>query len=88
MTEKAKTTKTTKATQTERAKPTTIKLPLGSVTFDIDGFTYKYQPQPDISVKELNDMMLMLVTVATTPANWDVSTWLKNNNLLRHFIKV
>jgi hypothetical protein len=66
---------------TEKAKTT-------KATFDIDGFTYKYQPQPDISVKELNDMMLMLVTVATTPANWDVSTWLKNNNLLRHFIKV
>lgn len=82
MTEKAK------ATKTARVKPITIKLPLGSVTFDIDGFTYKYQPQPDISIKELNDMMLLLVTVATTSANWDVSTWLKNNNLLRHFIKV
>lgn len=82
MTEKAK------ATKTARTKPATIKTPLGTVTFDVDGFTYKYQPQPDITVKELNDMMLLLVTVATTPANWDVSTWLKNNNLLRHFIKV
>jgi hypothetical protein len=65
----------------------TVKTPIGEITFYVDGFRYKYNPQPDISVKELNDMMLLFVSAATNPINWDIDGWIKKNNLLRHFIK-
>jgi hypothetical protein len=75
------------ATTTTKAQPTTLKLPIGEITFFVDGFKYQYKPQPDMTVKELNDMMLMFVSAATNPVNWDIESWIKNNNLLRHFTK-
>jgi hypothetical protein len=72
---------------TTKTQPTTLKLPIGEITFFVDGFKYQYKPQPDMTVKELNDMMLMFVSAATNPVNWDIESWIKNNNLLRHFTK-
>jgi len=80
-------TEDVKEEATTKAQPTTLKLPIGDITFFVDGFKYQYKPQPDMTVKELNDMMLMFVSAATNPVNWDVENWIKNNNLLRHFIK-
>lgn len=76
-----------KAETATQSASNTVKTPIGDITFFVDGFRYKYNPQPDISVKELNDMMLMFVSAATNPINWDIEGWIKKNNLLRHFIK-
>ena len=71
----------------EEVTEKTVKLPLGEITFFVDGFKYQYKPQPDMTIKELNDVMLMFVSAATNPINWDIEGWVKKNNLMRHFFK-
>lgn len=88
MTKEVETTAEDTSVATEdTSKSSTIKLPIGEITFFVDGFRYQYKPQPDITTKELNDMMLMFVSAATNPVNWDIEGWIKKNNLLRHFTK-
>jgi hypothetical protein len=87
MTKEVDTKEAAESVATESIKGNTVKLPLGEITFLVDGFRYQYKPQPDLTIKELNDMMLMFVSAATNPVNWDIEGWIKKNNLLRHFTK-
>ena len=47
----------------EEIKVNEIRTPIGNITFEADGFTYKYRPLPDISTKELSDIMTLFVIV-------------------------
>lgn len=79
----------TKKEEVATSKPNEFKTPIGNITFEADGFTYKYRPLPDISTKELSDIMTLFVSLsARNAALWETSDWLKQNNLLRHFYKV
>lgn len=79
----------TKKEEVSTPKANEIKTPIGNITFEADGFTYKYRPLPDISTKELSDIMTLFVSLsARNAALWETSDWLKQNNLLRHFYKV
>jgi hypothetical protein len=78
----------TKKEEAATSKVNEIKTPIGNITFEADGFTYKYRPLPDISTKELSDILTLFISLTSrNAALWDTSDWLKQNNLLRHFYK-